>query len=1239
MCFINLTVHFISYKRKWFAMTGKKTIFVFVILSVGFFLINIFCGDPIQPEFNFQPEIADNSIKAIGKSVESSYFILFIHLDQGDEPVTYQWLKNGSVMPGDTIDSLYFEPLKLTDSGEYRCIAKNSIGIDTSDIYPLIVTAQINDTVKPDIQLISPQDSSVISDTSVPLIFKVTDSSGIALVTVNNDTITSPDSMYTDTIEFEKDTTFFTIIAIDKSNNANSDTLHLTYIYDSTFVDSIKPVITLISPQDGAVLNDSLLNVQFSVTDKGGLSEVTLNDCTVISSNTMYTAAIKLNEGTNTITLKAVDNSDNIATLIFSVTYNPGFVDTIPPVVTLLFPQDSATTASVKIEVRYLVKDESGISYFSINGTEISSSDSIYRDSVTLDPGANEITAEAVDASIKANKNRQLSTFFYDSTALDTIPPTITLNAPSQGTQTNIPSIDIDVDVDDFSGVAWVTIDGDTVEPSRENYKHTVKLSSGINSIVVMAVDNSSSMNKDSLIVKVIYDNETPVVKLLDSSINNSTIGSSSKRVHVIAKDNFGITSVTFSIGIDNFTPTKQNDSTWYADITGLQADIFNTITITAEDSAHNSETIQVKIKYDPTIEDKEPPAMTQKNGPVNGERVTSAEHTIQFSISDDNDVAAAWYTLDGVKEDMTHISGDIYECSINLGTTYGERTINIWAKDNSTNQNQGSTSITWTYNTAITAVTNSTPTNGESGVSLNPTLQWNGGEDPDGDAVTYTIYYGTSSNNLDKSIDAGTNNSVAVSSALTESTKYYWKVTAYSATYPEDSISSNVTSFTTVFINDPPVLVSVSDQTINEDSSIMLTMSMVTATDVDNTQDELSLIIVNGSHYSVNGNQIVPEKDYDNDLIVPLKVFDGEDESNLKNMTITIKPVNDAPVLNEVTSQTTDEDTPITITMDMVTATDVDNSQAELSLSIENGNNYTVDGSKVTPSSNYFGSLNVPVKVNDGTDESNSKTMTIEVTPVNDAPTISYVAIQDEYPYPSDNKIQFVMHFNNVEGYEEVKYIRLYVNGSQKLSTTPTSNSDISYVWEIIPQAGVLGDYSIKAEITDNGNLTGQVLKTICLTGSYALDEWSAKQILSQNTVSEQYFNIIFSKNNDGRIDGIFMDPFSTVGEEITKVTDHVQNLTELEVFSFGAESPVSLYTISEGIRECKKIKRISIFGGHISELPWRGDDLKDTPLEQLNITSTKLCDTDTEWALWLDYWVEQGLFWENWIDSQDCD
>ncbi len=1129
-------------------MTGSKIITLSVVLIMCFFMIHIFCGDPIKPDFTYKPEITDNSIKSIGKSEEGSYFILYIHLDQGDEPVSYQWLKNDSIMPEDTIDSLYFEPLKLTDSGKYRCIAKNEIGTDTSNIFILSVITEIDDTIKPDIQLISPQDSSVMSDKSLPLNFKVTDSSGIALVTVNNDTITSPDSMYTDTIKLEEDTNTVTIIAIDKSNNTNSDTLHLTYIYDSTFVDTVKPLISLISPQDGAVLNDSLIDVQFSVTDKGGLSEVTVNDCTVISSDTMYTAAIKLNEGENSITVKAVDNTGNTAILTFSVTYNPNFVDTIPPA--------------------------------------------------------------------------------------------ITLNAPTQGTQTNNPSIDIDVDVDDdFSDVAWVTIDGDTVKPSRENYKHTVDLSPGINSIVVMAGDNSSNKNKDSLIIKIIYDNQKPAVKLLDPSINNSAIGSSSKRVHVIARDNFGISTVTFSMGTNNFTSTKQNDSTWYADITGLQADIFNTIDITAEDSATNSETIQVKIKYDPTIEDKEPPAMTQTNGPVNGDRVTSAEHTIQFSISDDNDVAAAWYTLDGVKEDMPHISGDIYECSVNLGTTYGERTITIGAKDNSTNQNQDSTSITVIYNTSITAVTNSAPTNGESGVSLNPTLQWTGGEDADGDTVTYIVYYGTSSNNFDKSIDAGTDKSVAVSSALTESIKYYWKVTAYSATFPEDSISSNVTSFTTVFINDPPVLVSVSNQTINEDSNILLTMSMVTATDVDNEQDELSLIIVDGSHYTVNGNQIVPEKDYDNDLIVPLKVFDGEDESNLKNMTITINPVNDAPVLNAVTSQTTDEDTPITITMDMVTATDVDNSQAELSLSIENGINYTVDESKVTPFNNYFGSLNVPVKVNDGTDESNAKTMTIDVLPVNDAPSISFVAIQNEYPYPSDNKIQFVMHFNNVEGYEEVKNIRLYVNGLQKLSTTPTSNSDISYVWEIIPQAGVLGEYTIKAEITDNGNLTGQVLKTISLTGSYALDEWSAKQILSQNTVNEKYFNIIFGKNNDGRINGIYMDPFATEGEEITNVTDHVQNLTELEYFTFAGEAPISLYAISEGIRKCKKIKRISIFGGHISELPWRGDDLKDTPLEQLNITSTKLCDTDTEWAQWLDYWVEQGLFWENWIDSQDCD
>ena len=87
--------------------------------------------------------------------------------------------------------------------------------------------------------------------------------------------------------------------------------------------------------------------------------------------------------------------------------------------------------------------------------------------------------------------------------------------------------------------------------------------------------------------------------------------------------------------------------------------------------------------------------------------------------------------------------------------------------------------SFTTVYNQAPNQPGNPSPSNGATGVSLSTNLSWTGG-DPDGHAVTYDIYFGTSSspplvksNNSTTSYNPGT---------LTSGTTYYWKIVAKDA-------------------------------------------------------------------------------------------------------------------------------------------------------------------------------------------------------------------------------------------------------------------------------------------------------------------------------------------------------------------------------------------------------------------------------------------------------------------------
>lgn len=98
---------------------------------------------------------------------------------------------------------------------------------------------------------------------------------------------------------------------------------------------------------------------------------------------------------------------------------------------------------------------------------------------------------------------------------------------------------------------------------------------------------------------------------------------------------------------------------------------------------------------------------------------------------------------------------------------------------------------------------------------------------------------------------------------------------------------------------------------------------------------------------------------------------------------------INFKPVIESTSSLTTAEDTPLTVTMSDITASDIDG-DAPLTLTVLNGDNYTVDNNMVTPDENFNGTLQVAVTASDGILSSDTEYISVTVTEVNDAPVIT---------------------------------------------------------------------------------------------------------------------------------------------------------------------------------------------------------------------------------------------------------
>ena len=99
--------------------------------------------------------------------------------------------------------------------------------------------------------------------------------------------------------------------------------------------------------------------------------------------------------------------------------------------------------------------------------------------------------------------------------------------------------------------------------------------------------------------------------------------------------------------------------------------------------------------------------------------------------------------------------------------------------------------------NQAPAAFNLTTPANNAANAALNPALGWQAAADPDGDAVTYSVYLDQNANPSTKIISGLTATSFTPTTALANNTAYYWKVVATDA--KGATTASSVYKFTTL--------------------------------------------------------------------------------------------------------------------------------------------------------------------------------------------------------------------------------------------------------------------------------------------------------------------------------------------------------------------------------------------------------------------------------------------------------
>ncbi len=200
------------------------------------------------------------------------------------------------------------------------------------------------------------------------------------------------------------------------------------------------------------------------------------------------------------------------------------------------------------------------------------------------------------------------------------------------------------------------------------------------------------------------------------------------------------------------------------------------------------------------------------------------------------------------------------------------------------------------------------------------------------------------------------------------------------------------------------PVIKGHSPLEISQGNQITIKLDHLVVDDPDNSYPTgFMLKVFDGSFYNISGATVIPNGNFVGKLKVPVTVHDGLDESKKFEVEIVVNEnKNVAPVISGQKALLTNEDQPITISLNDLRVTDPDNNYPDdfvLRIPQGSGQHYTVAGNRITPAAHYNGTISVPVKVNDGHDDSDSFNLIISITPVNDIPVITG---QDPVKIPS---------------------------------------------------------------------------------------------------------------------------------------------------------------------------------------------------------------------------------------------
>jgi hemin uptake protein HemP len=302
---------------------------------------------------------------------------------------------------------------------------------------------------------------------------------------------------------------------------------------------------------------------------------------------------------------------------------------------------------------------------------------------------------------------------------------------------------------------------------------------------------------------------------------------------------------------------------------------------------------------------------------------------------------------------------------------------------------------------------------------------------------------------------------------------------------------ASNSFDLTVTSVEDSPVISSIPDQHIFEDtatSALNFTVTDAESDPIDLTvsafSSNLTLVAIENIAISGTGSAktitITPTANEYGLVTITIAATDGG-LTTTSSFAVSVTPVNDTPVLSTILDQTTDEDTAINSIS--FTATDIEDPACSLSITITssnqslfpdttisytcNDNNYTMTAN---PLLNQNGFTLITIRVTDSVGLTSVTSFNLTVTAINDSPVISTISDQIIDEDCITNPLSFSItdaDFDNLTLSTSSSDLSLVSGENIEISGTGANRTVV-----ITPKINAFGTAMITISVTD-GNLT----------------------------------------------------------------------------------------------------------------------------------------------------------------------